>query len=66
MCPVCMVTVTAMIVSGLTSAGGLSTVALVKPWMRSTAKKSAQPTDSAGGRKGLAQRREFKTRETGK
>lgn len=63
MCPVCMVTATAMIVSGLTSAGGLSTVALTKPWMRSKAKKSA-PLDSGSGRKGLARTREFKSQET--
>ena len=66
MCPVCMVTATAMIVSGLTSVGGLSTVTLRKPWVRSTAKKSAQSIESASGRKWFGKTREFKGQETGK
>jgi len=65
MCPVCMATATAMIVSGLTTVGGLSTAA-VKPRIRLRAKKPAQPTENASGRKWFGKMRELKRQETGK
>lgn len=65
MCPVCILTTAGLsIVSGLITMGGLSTAALTKTVMRSSAKKDTKRTESQ--RKALAQAQELKTRETGR
>ena len=67
MCPVCILTTAGLsIISGLITMTGLSTVALTKTVMRSSAKKTAHRVESSKRRKALAQMQEFKTQETGR